>query len=105
MPNWSFRGNMDKQREYVLRMVDERDIRFIFFQAKDVIRDFHVTGVQTCALPIAPHGRAVRQGVGTAALQDSTRAAIARWHGRIGHQLRLLSLVLGAPARRSTSTT
>src|SRR5690606_40066157 len=23
-----------------------------FFQAEDVIRDFHVTGVQTCALPI-----------------------------------------------------
>src|SRR5690606_39879712 len=26
--------------------------RFIFFQAEDGIRDFHVTGVQTCALPI-----------------------------------------------------
>src|SRR5690606_39670643 len=24
----------------------------IFFQAEDSIRDFHVTGVQTCALPI-----------------------------------------------------
>src|SRR5436309_9644611 len=37
---------------------------FFFFQAEDGIRDFHVTGVQTCALPIlmAPsawfdHGR------------------------------------------------
>src|SRR5690606_39964348 len=32
---------------------------FFFFQAEDGIRDFHVTGVQTCALPIlaeeAPH--------------------------------------------------
>src|SRR5690606_40798115 len=32
-----------------------------FFQAEDGIRDFHVTGVQTCALPIllltAPDGR------------------------------------------------
>src|SRR5690606_8259765 len=27
-------------------------IRFFFFQAEDGIRDFHVTGVQTCALPI-----------------------------------------------------
>src|SRR5690606_40777583 len=27
---------------------------FFFFQAEDVIRDFHVTGVQTCALPILP---------------------------------------------------
>src|SRR5690606_40052004 len=25
-----------------------------FFQAEDGIRDFHVTGVQTCALPIYP---------------------------------------------------
>src|SRR5690606_40874617 len=30
---------------------DERACRF-FFQAEDGIRDFHVTGVQTCALPI-----------------------------------------------------
>src|SRR5690606_41082067 len=28
---------------------------FFFFQAEDGIRDFHVTGVQTCALPIC-HG-------------------------------------------------
>src|SRR5690606_40388256 len=26
-----------------------------FFQAEDGIRDFHVTGVQTCALPISKH--------------------------------------------------
>src|SRR5690606_40424744 len=29
-----------------------------FFQAEDGIRDFHVTGVQTCALPISPSGAA-----------------------------------------------
>src|SRR5690606_40878402 len=29
-----------------------------FFQAEDGIRDFHVTGVQTCALPIFRRGRA-----------------------------------------------
>src|SRR5207302_2921830 len=28
-----------------------------FFQAEDGIRDFHVTGVQTCALPIWPPRR------------------------------------------------
>src|SRR5690606_39931378 len=28
--------------------------RAFFFQAEDGIRDFHVTGVQTCALPIFP---------------------------------------------------
>src|SRR5690606_41072716 len=27
-------------------------LSFFFFQAADGIRDFHVTGVQTCALPI-----------------------------------------------------
>src|SRR5256885_5428604 len=33
-------------------------IRFFFFQAEDGIRDYKVTGVQTCALPICPskHG-------------------------------------------------
>src|SRR5690606_39823422 len=29
-----------------------RMLGFFFFQAEDGIRDFHVTGVQTCALPI-----------------------------------------------------
>src|SRR5690606_38853143 len=29
------------------------DLFFFFFQAEDGIRDFHVTGVQTCALPIS----------------------------------------------------
>src|SRR5690606_40382453 len=40
--------------------------RRFFFQAEDGIRDFHVTGVQTCALPIslgrATSGGAVRSG-------------------------------------------
>src|SRR5690606_40789656 len=31
-----------------------------FFQAEDGIRDFHVTGVQTCALPIWARGPASR---------------------------------------------
>src|SRR5207302_2943643 len=32
-------------------LVDVKQLAF-FFQAEDGIRDFHVTGVQTCALPI-----------------------------------------------------
>src|SRR5690606_29332829 len=32
-----------------------------FFQAEDGIRDFHVTGVQTCALPISSRAPTVRQ--------------------------------------------
>src|SRR5256885_8941981 len=30
---------------------------FFFFQAEDGIRDYKVTGVQTCALPICSHQR------------------------------------------------
>src|SRR5690606_40414715 len=36
---------------------------FFFFQAEDGIRDFHVTGVQTCALPILD-GLVEQEGVG-----------------------------------------
>src|SRR6266700_355985 len=32
---------------------NDEDSYFFFFQAEDGIRDFHVTGVQTCALPIS----------------------------------------------------
>src|SRR5690606_26446517 len=32
----------------------------IFFQAEDGIRDFHVTGVQTCALPISSSSSGTR---------------------------------------------
>src|SRR5690606_40158386 len=32
---------------------DACSLCFFFFQAEDGIRDFHVTGVQTCALPIS----------------------------------------------------
>src|SRR5690606_22654227 len=35
-----------------------------FFQAEDGIRDFHVTGVQTCALPIYEGREGPRQGCG-----------------------------------------
>src|SRR5690606_39539424 len=34
-----------------------------FFQAEDGIRDFHVTGVQTCALPISVKKVLVASGV------------------------------------------
>src|SRR5207302_8344289 len=34
---------------------------YFFFQAEDGIRDFHVTGVQTCALPIFPDLRSDRR--------------------------------------------
>src|SRR6266850_705844 len=34
---------------------DAQAVRLFFFQAEDGIRDYKVTGVQTCALPIYPH--------------------------------------------------
>src|SRR5690606_40701268 len=44
---------------------------FFFFQAEDGIRDFHVTGVQTCALPICtPPGP----------LRNRYEALPSRWH-------------------------
>src|SRR5439155_4144068 len=36
--------------------VREGGLLFFFFQAEDGIRDGHVTGVQTCALPISDYG-------------------------------------------------
>src|SRR5271165_5209709 len=38
---------------YALIVLDIRALINFFFQAEDGIRDFHVTGVQTCALPIS----------------------------------------------------
>src|SRR5256885_12922257 len=35
---------------------------FFFFQAEDGIRDYKVTGVQTCALPISARPRHKRRG-------------------------------------------
>src|SRR3989454_5970358 len=46
---------------------------FFFFQAEDGIRDYKVTGVQTCALPISAQNGLERVELGT-----ERRAAIAR---------------------------
>src|SRR5262249_58238502 len=56
---------------------------FFFFQAEDGIRDWSVTGVQTCALPIslvriaAIHGRALRRRIGRAARCEGQIPALA----------------------------
>src|SRR5690606_39798426 len=46
---------------------------YFFFQAEDGIRDFHVTGVQTCALPICS-GEQGRQLHGVPATASRCRA-------------------------------
>src|SRR5207302_7631504 len=47
--------------------------RVFFFQAEDGIRDFHVTGVQTCALPIFRLGEDPRDGAGELLRSDWIR--------------------------------
>src|SRR5690625_7325029 len=42
-------------------------VLFFFFQAEDGIRDGHVTGVQTCALPISAAGVPFRTAYAAAA--------------------------------------
>src|SRR5690606_39647798 len=56
---------------------------FFFFQAEDGIRDFHVTGVQTCALPILPESDtlATSQQV-LRTCPDSTRKKDSWWNSR-----------------------
>src|SRR5690606_40613851 len=50
-----------------------------FSQAEDGIRDFHVTGVQTCALPIsAEHGLALLLDVRAPAFDHHLVAALGR---------------------------
>src|SRR5256885_8907710 len=61
---------------------------FFFFQAEDGIRDYKVTGVQTCALPIsrrAPHGdrRRLRPDLSPCP-QEARRGAVARGLARYG---------------------
>src|SRR5690606_37651160 len=51
-------------------------IHFFFFQAEDGIRDFHVTGVQTCALPISAPGSRSR---GKRGIQPSKNWGKASW--------------------------
>src|SRR5690606_5017263 len=59
---------------------------FFFFQAEDGIRDFHVTGVQTCALPILLRARAARE---QAEIQIQDAVAV------LGSERFTLALLLG----------
>src|SRR5690606_40834149 len=58
-----------------------------FFQAEDGIRDFHVTGVQTCALPISPAtGRGNTEAAFTLRAA-ARRAARAGWLNQVRTRL------------------
>src|SRR5690606_40231505 len=64
-----------------------------FFQAEDGIRDFHVTGVQTCALPIwrwtAAYGAATTRAIAEVHLNEPALDLTVRhdpeeWADRLG---------------------
>src|SRR5690606_20845737 len=58
---------------------------FFFFQAEDGIRDFHVTGVQTCALPFASDQPADEVGEGGQHVGEDV-AAVGRVHDEHLHE-------------------
>src|SRR5256885_5244405 len=62
-------------------------IFFFFFQAEDGIRDYKVTGVQTCALPIYPAGRT----------EPDDRGPRHHPLGGVGRRLARFFVVGGAP--------
>src|SRR5439155_6308410 len=80
----SLRGDITQHSSKRMRkmLLDDspmRRLRLFFFQAEDGIRDGHVTGVQTCALPISALAaglvRAVGEAVAVVVADDAARAA------------------------------
>src|SRR6266850_5525604 len=61
----------------VARIVRECVVDFFFFQAEDGIRDYKVTGVQTCALPIFHHAHTEQPG-------DPHSPREGRWWAHMG---------------------
>src|SRR5207253_5527121 len=72
-------------------------IIFFFFQAEDGIRDGHVTGVQTCALPISPMPQPTPTAPAPTGAAPTVQAARTRLSSTGGQQS-------GASCRPSTST-
>src|SRR6266446_552958 len=60
--------------KFYIEAVTEKGVGF-FFQAEDGIRDYKVTGVQTCALPISTPRRIARSVDGTAASIHARRVS------------------------------
>src|SRR5690606_41097322 len=61
-----------------------------FFQAEDGIRDFHVTGVQTCALPIWILRPGEHPGQGVGYLEDGTMVVVENGAEAVGREERLV---------------
>src|SRR5256885_3998615 len=82
---------------------------FFFFQAEDGIRDYKVTGVQTCALPICafrlPAGRRGAPAAPAKSIrhvEDDRRAAHRRRRAPLEHPLHLRAPVVNAEIGRAS---
>src|SRR5690606_39695020 len=74
---------------------------YFFFQAEDGIRDFHVTGVQTCALPSRRSG-ALRTTWAMCQFKNSRRF---RWTSfMVGHSTKAARVGVLYPPPRSISS-
>src|SRR5690606_40344983 len=80
--------------------IDSLLIYYFFFQAEDGIRDFHVTGVQTCALPISPdrRGRSPRRSPRPSGRSPPLRRVRCRSHRPL-HLLRAARLFAATACR------
>src|SRR5690606_41139322 len=83
---------------------------FFFFQAEDGIRDFHVTGVQTCALPISrdalsPLGKHVKESLTNNKVQVSSGAPFTLYVGPEETTQRTASFTAGTRSAEYTLTT
>src|SRR5690606_41135395 len=67
-----------------------------FFQAEDGIRDFHVTGVQTCALPISASDSTTRSQAPLVKLNTPSSV-------RYGNQIAAVSISRLARSRERTA--
>src|SRR5256885_8142850 len=78
---------------------------FFFFQAEDGIRDYKVTGVQTCALPIYPMQVLYERGLAPLPKSEKSSRLVKRYHERyqwfLGLTIALLITEMFLPERRS----
>src|SRR5438046_3225075 len=72
-------------------------VPFFFFKAEDGIRDWSVTGVQTCALPISSGGSAEIFGLMPSKDREQAADATTDWAEKAPTLLKLTSGTTAAP--------
>src|SRR5256885_13056958 len=76
---WEYDGSAGREETFESAYGTIGDLSVFFFQAEDGIRDYKVTGVQTCALPISEFIEGIRSaGVN---VSDSDKLIALRIHG------------------------